>query len=92
MRRIVEGCYDRARRMLAENRERLESLARALLEKETLDEDDAYRAAGFEPDPASGGGSGIGHSSDGGGTGEPGGDEPGKELEPPVPAPESPAA
>ena len=52
VRRIVEGCYDRARRMLAENRERLESLARALLEKETLDEDDAYRAAGFEPDPS----------------------------------------
>ena len=87
VRRIVEGCYDRARRMLAENRERLESLARALLEKETLDEDDAYRAAGFEPDPASGGGSGTGHSSDGGGTGEPGGDEPGKELEPPAPEP-----
>jgi cell division protease FtsH len=56
VRRIVEGCYERARRMLADNRERLESLAQALLEKETLDEDDAYRAAGFEPDPASGGG------------------------------------
>ena len=48
VRRIVEGCYDRARRMLAANRERLESLARALLERETLDEDDAYRAAGFD--------------------------------------------
>jgi cell division protease FtsH len=59
VRRIVEGCYDRARRMLAENRERLESLAKALLEHETLDEDDAYRAAGFEPDPASGGGKAL---------------------------------
>ena len=49
VRRIVEGCYDRARRMLGDNRDRLESLARALLERETLDEDDAYRAAGFEP-------------------------------------------
>ena len=48
-RRIVEACYDRARRMLGANRERLESLSRALLEKETLDQDDAYRAAGFEP-------------------------------------------
>jgi cell division protease FtsH len=57
VRRIVEGCYERARRMLADNRDRLESLTRALLEKETLDEDDAYRAAGIEPDPASGGGS-----------------------------------
>ncbi|HEV2057715.1 MAG TPA: ATP-dependent zinc metalloprotease FtsH [Solirubrobacteraceae bacterium] len=54
VRRIVEGCYDRARRMLAENRDRLESLTQALLEKETLDEDDAYRAAGFERDSAPG--------------------------------------
>jgi cell division protease FtsH len=48
VRRIVEGCYARARRTLDANRERLESLARALLEHETLDEDDAYRAAGFD--------------------------------------------
>jgi cell division protease FtsH len=48
VRRIVEGCYARARRTLDANRKRLESLARALLEHETLDEDDAYRAAGFE--------------------------------------------
>jgi len=49
VRRIVEACYDKAKRMLAANRGRLESLAQALLERETLDEDDAYRAAGFEP-------------------------------------------
>jgi cell division protease FtsH len=54
VRRIVEACYDRARRALDGNRERLESLARALLEKETLDQDDAYRAAGFEPGSAPG--------------------------------------
>jgi cell division protease FtsH len=54
VRRIVEGCYDRARRMLAENRDRLESLTQALLEKETLDEDDAYRAAGFDRGSAPG--------------------------------------
>jgi cell division protease FtsH len=54
VRRIVEGCYDRARRTLDANRERLESLARALLDKETLDQDDAYRAAGFEPGSAPG--------------------------------------
>ena len=69
VRRIVEACYDKAKRMLASNRERLESLSRALLEHETLDEDDAYRAAGVErvEVPAqieSGGGTG----SDGGGT------------------------
>jgi cell division protease FtsH len=50
VRRIVDACYDRARRMLDANRERLESLTRALLEHETLDEDDAYRAAGFDRD------------------------------------------
>ncbi len=54
VRRIVEGCYDRARRMLSDNRDRLESLTRALLERETLDQDDAYRAAGFEPGAAPG--------------------------------------
>jgi cell division protease FtsH len=54
VRRIVEGCYDRARRMLTDNRERLESLTRALLEHETLDQDDAYRAAGWEPGSAPG--------------------------------------
>jgi cell division protease FtsH len=54
VRRIVEGCYDRARRTLDANRERLESLAQTLLEKETLDQDDAYRAAGFEPGAAPG--------------------------------------
>jgi cell division protease FtsH len=53
VRRIVEGCYDRAKRALAANRDRLDALAKALLEHETLDEDDAYRAAGFEHPPAS---------------------------------------
>ena len=37
--------------MLAANRDKLESLTQALLEHETLDEDDAYRAAGFDRDP-----------------------------------------
>ena len=48
VRRIVDACYARARRALAANRHRLESLTQALLERETLDEDDAYAAAGFE--------------------------------------------
>ena len=34
--------------MLAENRAKLDSLAAALIEHETLDEDDAYAAAGVE--------------------------------------------
>jgi len=48
VRRIVEGCYVRARSTLAANKDKLESLTAALLEKETLDEDDAYAAAGFD--------------------------------------------
>ncbi|MBA3746176.1 MAG: ATP-dependent zinc metalloprotease FtsH [Solirubrobacterales bacterium] len=48
VRRIVEACYERAQRALAENQDKLESLTQALLEHETLDEDDAYRAAGFD--------------------------------------------
>jgi cell division protease FtsH len=49
VRRIVDECYVKAVDRLRENRERLESLARTLLDRETLDEADAYRAAGFEP-------------------------------------------
>jgi cell division protease FtsH len=45
----VEECYAHAVRRLTEHREQLESLARALLERETLDEIDAYAAAGFQP-------------------------------------------
>jgi cell division protease FtsH len=51
VRRIVEACYVRAQHALAANRDKLESLTKELLEHETLDEDDAYRAAGFERDP-----------------------------------------
>ena len=46
VRRIVEECYEEALRLLRANRERLDALARALLERETLDEADAYRVAG----------------------------------------------
>lgn len=46
MRRIVDECYESACRLLRDNRERLDGLAGALLESETLDEDAAYRAAG----------------------------------------------
>ena len=46
-RRIVDECYEEACRLLANNRDRLDSLAGALLENETLDEVAAYRAAGI---------------------------------------------
>jgi len=52
VRRIVDECYTAALDLLRGNRERLDSLAHTLLEHETLDEADAYRAAGF-PAPAS---------------------------------------
>jgi cell division protease FtsH len=48
VRRIVDECYGRAVESLREHREQLDSLAQELLERETLDEDEAYRAAGFE--------------------------------------------
>ncbi|MFE7562433.1 ATP-dependent zinc metalloprotease FtsH [Kitasatospora sp. NPDC057500] len=45
-RRIVAECYGEAVRLLTEERARLDALAAALLEAETLDEEAAYRAAG----------------------------------------------
>ena len=46
-RRIVDDCYARALGCLREHRARLDRLASALLEHETLDEDEAYRVAGL---------------------------------------------
>lgn len=47
MRRIVDECYESACRQLEEHRPRLDALAAALLENETLEEEAAYRAAGI---------------------------------------------
>lgn len=44
--RIVDEAYDEVVELLRENRGKLDSLASALLEHETLDEDDVYAAAG----------------------------------------------
>jgi cell division protease FtsH len=54
VRRIVDDEQEATERLLADNRDRLDSLADALLERETLDEADAYAAAGItrEPVPA----------------------------------------
>jgi cell division protease FtsH len=46
--RIVEKSYAEVRAVLRDNRPRLDSLAIALLDHETLDEADAYAAAGVE--------------------------------------------
>jgi cell division protease FtsH len=47
VRRITDECYQQARQTLAEHRPQLDSLASTLLEHETLDETDAYAAAGI---------------------------------------------
>jgi cell division protease FtsH len=46
VRRIVDESHRRVVALLQQNRSRLDSLAAALLEHETLDEEDAYAAAG----------------------------------------------
>ena len=48
VRRIVDGEHDAVRELVSENRDRLDALADALLEHETLDQADAYAAAGIE--------------------------------------------
>ena len=48
VRRVVEESHRQVVALLEENRSKLDSLAGALLEHETLDEDDAYAAAGVE--------------------------------------------
>jgi cell division protease FtsH len=47
VRRLLDACLEQARRTLAEHRENLDRLAARLLERETLDEDEAYAAAGI---------------------------------------------
>jgi cell division protease FtsH len=49
VRTIANDAEERVRQLLETNRSRLDGLAGALLEHETLDEDDAYAAAGIDP-------------------------------------------
>jgi cell division protease FtsH len=51
VRRIVDEAYDEVLTLLRENRDKLENLAHALLEHETLEEPDAYAVAGVERRP-----------------------------------------
>jgi cell division protease FtsH len=46
MHRVVSEAHEQVVALLQDNRDRLDDLAQALLEHETLDEDDAYAAAG----------------------------------------------
>lgn len=47
MRRIVDECYEEACRLLTAHRAQLDALAKALLERETPEEAEAYRTAGI---------------------------------------------
>jgi cell division protease FtsH len=51
VRRIVDDSHDRVLHLLTEHRDKLETLALALLEHETLDQDAVYSAAGIAPGP-----------------------------------------
>jgi cell division protease FtsH len=51
-RRIIEECYQQALDTLRGSRDRLDRLAHTLLERETLDEDEAYAAAGISRETA----------------------------------------
>ncbi len=52
VRRLVEDLYDEALALLTDNRDKLDRLAEALLEQETLDQAEAYEAAGMPSFPA----------------------------------------
>ncbi len=52
VRRIVDEAHEAVTRLLIEHRGSLDALAAALLERETLDEVDAYAAAGITRQPA----------------------------------------
>ncbi len=52
IRRLVEEGYQRVLKMLTENQDKLELLAKALLEKETLTGAEAYEAVGLEMPPS----------------------------------------
>ena len=47
VRRISAECYEEARRLLRDNRDRPEAIVALLLERETLDEAEVYAAAGI---------------------------------------------
>ena len=52
VRRIVDEEHEAATRLLSVSRDKLDALAGALLERETLDEVDAYAVAGIDRQPA----------------------------------------
>lgn len=51
VRRITDECYAEARRLIRENRNRLDRIVEELLKRETLDEHEIYAAAGIDRQP-----------------------------------------
>jgi cell division protease FtsH len=51
-RRIIEECYEQALATLRGSRDRLDRLAHTLMDRETLDEDEAYAATSARRDTA----------------------------------------
>ena len=49
--RIIDESHEEARRLLTQHRKELEALARALLERETLDEVEIPKVTGLPPAP-----------------------------------------
>lgn len=49
--RIIHGCHEEAKRLLREHRAALDGLVRALLDKETLTEEEILAATGLPPAP-----------------------------------------
>ena len=49
--RIINECHEEARRLLTERRKELDALAGALLERETLDEEEILEVTGLPPAP-----------------------------------------
>jgi cell division protease FtsH len=48
VRRITEDCYEEARRLLRENRDKLDAIVHQLLARESLEEHEIYAAAGID--------------------------------------------
>ena len=52
VRRLIDGCYQKARQILIENKDKMEAIAQVLLEKEVLDADTVRRLAGLSSNHA----------------------------------------
>ena len=49
VRHLIENAHEEVTQLMSANRSKLDALAQALLEHETLEQDEAYAAAGIEP-------------------------------------------